>query len=93
MAPILSNNVRLFKEIEPADLDNMYSCLSGVKKSFSAGETVCSFNSDELKLGIITKGVVRLERTDYFGDCSMLDRLEENDIIGDISVYSSIDEN
>ena len=93
MAPILSNNVSLFKDIEPADLDNMYSCLSGVKRSFTAGETVCSFDNDSLKLGIITKGIVRLERTDFFGDTSMLDRLEVNDIIGDISVYSSVDEN
>ncbi len=93
MTPILSNNVSLFKNIEPADLDSMYSCLSGVKRSYKAGETICSFSNDELRLGIITKGVVRLERTDFYGDLSLLDRLEENDIIGDISIYSSLDEN
>ncbi len=93
MSDLLNSNNLLFKSIDPDDLEKMYACLQGRKKKFSAGETIFSFDKDTKTIGVILSGTIRLERIDYFGECTLLDILNENDIFGEILAYSAIEGN
>jgi CRP-like cAMP-binding protein len=90
----LSNsNLQLFSNIDTIDLEMMYNCLNGYKKKFSAGETIITFDRSHSTIGIVAGGVVRLERVDYFGDYTLLDRMEKNDIFGETLAYSNLANN
>lgn len=90
---VLTENIQLFNNIEQVDLDMMYNCLGGYKKSFIPGETIMTFDKSHSTVGIVASGVVRLERIDYYGDYSLLDRMEKNDIFGETLAYASIEYN
>ena len=87
----LNSDIELFKKITQDDLDMMYHCLDGYKKKFIPGETILNFDNTHSTVGIVASGVVRLERIDYYGDYSLLDRMEKNDIFGETLAYSNID--
>lgn len=86
----LNNQTELFNDITQEDLDKMFTCLHGYRKKFDQKETVMTFDNSHSKVGIVSSGVVRLERIDYYGDYSLLDRLEENDIFGEILSYANM---
>ena len=87
----LNSRALLFRDITQDDLNRIYCCLGGRKKAFSAGETIITFGENTPFIGIMASGVARLERVDYFGDCSLLDRMEQNDIFGESIVYADPD--
>lgn len=90
MQYLTNHEVTLFQGVHPDDLLKMEQCLSGIRKTYRTGETIMSYSDGASVLGIVAGGIVRLERIDYFGDCTLLDRLEKNDIFGDVPSYSSI---
>ena len=89
----LSSQTELFTGISQIDLDKMYYCLNGYKRSFVPGETILNFDNTHSTVGIVAGGIVRLERIDYYGDYSLLDRMEKNDIFGETLSYSNFDNN
>ena len=88
----LNSGSSLFYNITQEDLDQIYHCLRGRKKSFESGETITSFGKDDPTIGIMASGVARLERVNYFGECSLLDRMEKNDIFGESIVYADYED-
>lgn len=89
----LNSDTELFKGIEQVDLDMMYNCLNGYKRKFLPGETILNFDNTHSTVGIVADGIVKLERIDYYGDYSLLDRMGKNDIFGETLAYSNLDNN
>ena len=77
----------LFKNISLEDYKRLLSCPEAREKHFSAGETICSYDSGFGDLGIIGAGTACVVRYEYNGARTILERLGPQDLFGRILSY------
>ena len=77
----------LFKDISMDEYKRLLSCLEAREKRFSAGETICSYDSGFGDLGIIGTGTACVVRYEFNGARTILERLNPQDIFGRMLSY------
>lgn len=86
---------KLFHKISIEEYNNMYSCLSAVKKTFPSGSTICHFGDGPKHVGIVCSGTASTIRYEARGSRTILERLGPQDIFGEVlsfqnTIYESI---
>lgn len=74
---------KLFDGIQEENISGMLGCLQGNYKSFKKGEIIISEETPITHIGIVVKGIARLERTDYFGNRSIVAIVEPGDMFAE----------
>lgn len=62
----------LFDGIQMADLSAMMGCIGGRKMEVAKGQAVCTEGDSATHVGMVLSGAVRLERTDFYGNRSIV---------------------
>jgi len=75
--------VKLFKDIEEADLQPLLSCLSAKKVHYNNGEIVFLSGESIRKFGIVLSGQVNVVQDDYYGNRSILARIDIGNLFGE----------
>ncbi len=81
--------IGIFNDISSAQREKMYECFSPTEKTFSAGETIMSFDMSKNRIGVVLGGKARVYCLDYDGEQCILEDIENNGIFGDVFFISS----
>ncbi len=73
----------LFYGIDEADLPVMLNCLGAKVETFDKKYTVMSEGSAAKYIGIVLSGSVQIQRTDYYGNRSILGIANEGEVFGE----------
>lgn len=73
----------LFDGIDSESLETMLGCINARVRTYEKGDTVIGENSPARYIGIVLSGSVQIERTDYYGNRSILTTAEESDIFAE----------
>ena len=73
----------LFDDVDDNDLLSLLGCLSAKSKNFKKGQTIIEEGSRADTVGIVLSGTVRIERTDYYGNKSILTELNPPSLFGE----------
>ncbi|MBQ8526517.1 MAG: Crp/Fnr family transcriptional regulator [Clostridia bacterium] len=79
---ILKNCI-LFDGIERDNLENMLGCINGRIEEYSKGEAVMQEGIAVKDIGIVLSGAVQIERTDYYGNRSIITTAEPGEIFAE----------
>ena len=80
--PILTQ-CPLFAGIHPEDLTGMLHCIGGRLLTVSKGQFVSREGDPATHLGLVLLGSVRLERTDYYGNRSIIAHMGPSELFGE----------
>ena len=83
------HNTELFKGVSCEECNKMLHCFKSEFREYSAGAHICDYSETEKYIGIITKGSVKIIRTDENGNNSILEHLGENGIFGKYIAYAT----
>ena len=83
------HNTELFKGVSCEECNKMLHCFKSEFRGYSAGAHICDYSETEKYIGIITKGSVKIIRTDENGNNSILEHLGENGIFGKYIAYAT----
>lgn len=86
---------KLFHKISYDEYESMRICLSARIMSFTAGETISSYGSEQKQVGILSSGSASTIRYEMNGSRTILERLGPQDIFGEVlsfqnALYESI---
>ncbi len=73
----------LFDGIRLEDLSAMLGCIGGRKQSVSKGQSICREGDPAQNVGMVLSGAVRLERTDYYGNRSIVAHIGPGELFGE----------
>lgn len=73
----------LFAGIQLADISAMMGCIGGIKKNIAKGEPVCREGDPATHIGMVLSGAVRMERTDYYGNRSIVAHIAPGELFGE----------
>ncbi len=73
----------LFYNIKDENLDAMLGCLDAKIEFYRKKETIVSEGSPAKYIGIVLSGTVQPERTDYYGNRSILTNIEPSELFGE----------
>lgn len=73
----------LFQGIKGEDIASMMDCLSARQEHFSKGETILSEGDKLQEFAMLIRGSIIVEREDYWGNRSIMQRVEAPDIFGE----------
>ena len=73
----------LFDNIEDANLEAMMGCLGAKIKKFNKKETVIAEGEPAKFIGIVLYGSVQIERTDYYGNRSIVSKIGASELFGE----------
>ena len=73
----------LFNDVSDQNLSAMLSCLNAKVSFYKKKETVIAEGSPARYIGIALSGTLQLERTDYYGNRSLLTTIEPSEIFGE----------
>ena len=62
----------LFEGIRMEDLSAMLGCIGGRSLTVAKGQAVCREGDPAINVGMVLTGAVRMERTDYYGNRSIV---------------------
>lgn len=82
----------LFSQIEDENLIGMLYCLGAKVEQFDKKYTVIAEGNPAKYVGIVLSGSVQIERTDYFGNRSILSVAEPSEIFGEAFACAEIPE-
>lgn len=73
----------LFSDINDVDLNELLKCLNATVKTYDKRDTIL-YEGDTVKhIGIVLSGCVQLERTDYEGNRSIVNKICPSEIYGE----------
>jgi CRP-like cAMP-binding protein len=75
--------VKLFKDIEEADLQPLLSCLSARMVHYNSGQTIFLSGESIKRFGIVLSGQVNVVQDDYYGNRSILARIDVGNMFGE----------
>lgn len=81
----------LFNGIEDSNLISMLACLGGVVKKYAKKETVLREGEPARYIGIVLDGAVRIERTDYYGNRTIIGKIESPQLFGESFACAGVD--
>ena len=73
----------LFEGVATADLVAMLGCIGGRKVSVAKGQPVLREGDPATQVGMVLSGAVRMERTDYYGNRSILAHIKPSELFGE----------
>lgn len=73
----------LFEGIRMEDLSAMLGCIGGRSLTVSKGQTVCTEGDPATNVGMVLTGAVRMERTDYYGNRSIVAHIGPAGLFGE----------
>ena len=73
----------LFDEIEDENLVSMMSCLDTKTAIYNKKETIFAEGDPAKHIGIVLSGTAQIERTDYYGNRSILASIEPAELFGE----------
>ncbi len=88
--PILQKSP-LFAAIDPEQLLSLLTCLGGTVKSYARGETVFREGDRPTHLGVVLTGEVRITRTDYYGNRSIVATVTAPRLFGETFACAEVD--
>ena len=74
----------IFDGIEPEDVNKMLKCFEARKTYFKKDRTIVTNIINIKMVGIILNGTANMERYDYNGNRSIIEKLETNSIFGEV---------
>ena len=85
-------SVGLFKDIEPAGLENMLGCVGAEIKSVKKGEIILLAGDRPLHVGIVLAGQLHIIREDYDGNRSLLAAVTNSEIFAEALCCAGVSE-
>ncbi|MEG0912499.1 MAG: Crp/Fnr family transcriptional regulator [Oscillospiraceae bacterium] len=82
------NESALFGGICDSDCEKMYKCLRAKTVGYCENETIYTYGESSLNIGIVLSGTVSLEKIDFDGNRTILDRLSSGDVFGETEVFA-----
>lgn len=79
----LLSHTTLFRGISLAEIESMSSCLSPIVKRYNKGETVFRSGDVIQSLGIVLSGAVNIERSDAWGNNSIISKIVTGGVFGE----------
>ena len=76
-------NLSIFKNIEPEDINKMLKCFEARTSKFKKGSTILSFIGNNSMVGIVLEGEAALIRYDYSGNKTLIEQLGPNSMFGE----------
>jgi len=74
----------IFEGIEEADVEKMLKCFEARKRLYKKDRTIVSNIINVKMIGIILSGTANMERYDYNGNRSIIEKLETNSVFGEV---------
>lgn len=74
---------RLFKGIEPKEIEEVLHCLDASTRKYSKGDIIYSAGTVVKKIGLLLSGTAAIESNDIWGNRSILDSLKAGSIFGE----------
>ena len=74
----------IFEGIEEADIEKMLKCFEASKRVYKKDRTIVSNIINIKMVGIILSGTANMERYDYNGNRSIIEKLETNSVFGEV---------
>lgn len=75
--------IKLFKDIEEADLQPLLSCLSARMVHYNSGQSIFLSGESIKQFGIVLSGQVNVVQDDYYGNRSILARIDVGNMFGE----------
>lgn len=76
----------LFAGIQENEIAAMLKCLSATTKNYKKGETIFRIGEHISSVALLLEGTVHIEREDYWGNLSILNKITAGDIFGEAYV-------
>ena len=73
----------LFDDIKDENLTDMLICLDAKVSAYRKKETIIEEGEPAKYIGIVLSGTVQLERTDYYGNRSIITTIEPSELFGE----------
>ena len=74
----------IFKGIEEEDIKKMLKCFDAKTRTFKKDRTIVTNIINIKMIGIILNGTANMERYDYNGNRSIIEKLEKNSVFGEV---------
>lgn len=74
----------IFEGIESDDIEKMLKCFEARKRLYKKDRTIVSNIINVKMIGIILSGTANMERYDYNGNRSIIEKLETNSVFGEV---------
>lgn len=81
----------LFRNIEDSNLAPMLSCIGGNVKHYRKNEFVFTEGENAEFIGLVLKGSVQIEQTDYFGNRNIVAIIEEAELFAESFACADIE--
>ena len=83
----------LFNGITADELKKLYKCLRAKEVKFEQGAEICSYDSVNGVLGVVTEGKVVIKKIDLEGNSTILDHIQKNGVFSDIFAFTATEAN
>ena len=74
----------IFEGIEEEDIKKMLKCFDAKTRTFKKDRTIVTNIINIKMIGIILEGTANVERYDYNGNRSIIEKLEKNSVFGEV---------
>ncbi len=74
----------LFRDIREDQLEELYRCLSAVKRRYDKGQTVFLAGEKAALVGIVLSGGVHVVQEDFWGNRTILTHVEPGELFGEV---------
>ena len=78
----------LFTGVEETDIEAMLSCLGATLRKYKKGEYVFREGERVDHITVLVEGCLHIQKDDYWGNCSIINRIEEGKMFGEAYVSS-----
>lgn len=85
----LLEHTQLFYDITRTEIESMLGCLSATTRYYQKGELVFHSGERITAVAMLLEGCIHIQKEDYWGNLSILNRIAEGDIFGE--VYACLD--
>lgn len=79
---------KLFLGINENEIEDMLSCLSAEKRSYRKGEYIFRTGEHISAVALLLEGSVHIQREDYWGNLSILNKISQGEIFGEAYAVS-----
>jgi len=87
----LLKETRLFQEWKEEDMERVLNCLSAQKRQYNKGTIIFQAGDRLSKAALLLEGCVYIQREDYWGNLSILNKIGKGELFGES--YSISDNN
>ena len=82
------SRLSLFHDISDQEVEAMIRCFRMRRSRFYPGQTICTYGESADEVGVLIHGEAALERLDYAGNRTILERLETGAVFGEALAFT-----